>query len=155
MDSLNYGLVAEKLGVTLKNIAQNTAAIIIDGQVFRVDTLTTNEKTVSFKTHCHSLLPFQFQDESSYVLKETLTTANLIDFVYNYTTNKLARHLRNDRNVKHSHFYRPINSQSDENYCPGVEEKHLSKKFDFIEVATLSAQNFTDFVSESHRVSFS
>lgn len=34
MDSFNYGLVAEKLGVDLKHAAQNTAAVIIDGQVY-------------------------------------------------------------------------------------------------------------------------
>lgn len=34
MDSLSYGLVAEKLGISLRNVAQNTAAVIIDGQVF-------------------------------------------------------------------------------------------------------------------------
>lgn len=34
MDSFNYGLVAEKLGVDLKHAVQNTAAVIIDGQVY-------------------------------------------------------------------------------------------------------------------------
>lgn len=33
MDSFNYGLVAEKLGVSLKHAVQSTTAVIIDGQV--------------------------------------------------------------------------------------------------------------------------
>lgn len=36
MDSFNYGLVAEKLGVPLKHAVHSTAAIIIDGQVFEM-----------------------------------------------------------------------------------------------------------------------
>lgn len=35
MDSLNYGLIAEKLGISLKSVAHNTAAVIIDSEVFR------------------------------------------------------------------------------------------------------------------------
>lgn len=34
MDSFSYGIVAEKLGVDLKHAVQNTAAIIVDGQVY-------------------------------------------------------------------------------------------------------------------------
>lgn len=34
MDSLNYELVAEKLGISLRNTAQNTAAVIIDSEVY-------------------------------------------------------------------------------------------------------------------------
>lgn len=33
MDSFNYGLVAERLGLPLKYAEQRTAAVIIDGQV--------------------------------------------------------------------------------------------------------------------------
>lgn len=36
MDSFNYGLVAEKLGIPLKSVVQNTAAVIVDGKVLEL-----------------------------------------------------------------------------------------------------------------------
>lgn len=130
MDSLNYGIVAEKLGISLKNFAQSTAAIIVDGQVFEE---ITKNKLVFLNIHSYVF----FQDESSYVLKETLSTTNLIDFVYNYTTNKVSRHLRHDQNIKHSHFYRSVNSQNDQN----AEHKKSSRKFESIAIPTISSEN--------------
>lgn len=96
---------------------------------------------------------YRFQDESSYVLKETLTTSSLIDFVYNYTMNKLPRHLRHDGNAKHSHFYSPINSQSDENYHPNIDQKNPSRILEPITIASISSENFTNFISDPYRVS--
>lgn len=146
MDSLNYGLVAEKLGISLKKFAQSTAAIIIDGQVF--EEITIN------KLYKHLFLYiYFFQDESSYVLKDTLSTTNLIDFVYNYTTNKVSRHLRHDQNIKHSHFYRSVNSQNDQNYNFNAEQRKSNRKFESIAIPTISSENFTNFLSEPHKVS--
>lgn len=153
------------MGIRLKGVAQNTAAIIIDGQVFWLEKyflflihFFRVWHVSSWKNFAFEILTFNqffcyFQDESSYVLKDTLTTVNLIDFVYNYTSNKLTRHLRHDSNAKHSHFYRSVNSQNDENYHPNVDDRFSPKKFDFIEMPILSSENFTDFISEPSRVS--
>lgn len=124
MDSLNYGLVAEKLGVSLKHAVQSTAAVIIDGQ-----------------------------DESSYVLNAALTTTNLIDFVYNFTTNKLVRHLRHDNNAKHSHFFNATNSQNFENYQPRFDRNTVSQKMETISIPILSSENFKNAIFDPHRVS--
>lgn len=144
MDSLNYGLIAEKLGISLKNLPQSTAAIIVDGQVF---------EEISKNKLLFISIPLLFQDESSYVLKDTLSTTNLIDFVYNYTTNKVSRHLRHDQNIKHSHFYRSVNSQNDQNYHFNAEQRKSNRKFESIAIPTISSENFTNFLSEPHKVS--
>lgn len=94
-----------------------------------------------------------FQDESSYVLKEPLTTSNLIDFVHNYTTHKLTRHLRNDGNAKHSHFYSSVNSQSSENYYSDFDQKNPTRKIETIAISVLSSENFVEWISDPHRVS--
>lgn len=93
------------------------------------------------------------QDESSYVLNDTLTTTNLIDFVYNYSTKKLMRHLRHDREAKHSHFYRSTKSQCDDNYDPSVGQQNFNRKFEPITITTISSGNFTSFIADPHRVS--
>lgn len=49
MDSLNYALVAEKLGIPLKFVVQNTAAVIIDGQVNEVISLIISDVSTSDK----------------------------------------------------------------------------------------------------------
>lgn len=124
MDSLNYGLVAEKLGVSLKQAVQSTAAVIVDGQ-----------------------------EESSYILNEALTTTNLIDFVYNFTTKKLVRHLRHDSHANHSHFFNATNSQNFENYQPSIDRNDVSRKMETVSIATLSSENFTNAIFDAHRVS--
>lgn len=43
MDSLNYGLVAERLGVSLRRAVQSTAAIIIDSQVVNLCIPSTDD----------------------------------------------------------------------------------------------------------------
>ncbi|XP_031632179.1 thioredoxin domain-containing protein 11 [Contarinia nasturtii] len=122
MDSLVYPLVAEKLGISLKSALQNTVAVIVDGK-----------------------------DESSYVLKDNLSTMNLIDFVYNYTMNKLSRHLRHDGYTKkHSYFYNSVNNQSDQSN-PNVDRKYTDRNFKTITVSTISSENFTNFISEPQR----
>lgn len=35
MDSFTYGLIAEKLGISLKTSVQNTVAVLIDAQVIQ------------------------------------------------------------------------------------------------------------------------
>lgn len=124
MDSLSYGLVAEKLGVSIKHAVQSTAAVIIDGQ-----------------------------EESSYVLNEALTTTNLIDFVHNFTTKKLARHLRHDNHAKHSHFFNATDSKNFENYQPSFDRHNVSQKMETISIAILSSENFTNAIFDPHRVS--
>lgn len=126
MDSLNYELVAEKLGVSLKNAAQSTAAVIVDGQ-----------------------------EESSYILNESLTTTNLIDFVYNFTMKKLVRHLRHVSHAKHSHFFNATNSQNFENFHPNIDRNNVSQKMEAVSIAILSSENFTDSIFDAHRVSTS
>lgn len=86
------------------------------------------------------------QDETSYVLKEPVTTSNLIDFVYNFTTNKLDRHLRNDDTSNHSHYYNPVDTHSSKNY-------HPQRVFESITLPTISSANFTDFIWEKNKVS--
>lgn len=94
-----------------------------------------------------------FQDESSYVLNEALTTTNLIDFVHNFTMKKLVRHLRHDNNAKHSHFFNATNSQNIENYQPTIDRRNISRKMETVSIAILSSENFTDVISDRHRVS--
>lgn len=49
MDSLNYGLVAEKLGVSVRHAVQSTAAIIIDSQVSNL-CITSTDDNRNYKT---------------------------------------------------------------------------------------------------------
>lgn len=67
--------------------------------------------------------------------------------------NKVTRHLRHDQNTKHSHFYRSVNSQSELNYHPNIDQKITKRKFESIAIPTISAENFTNILSEPHRVS--
>lgn len=46
-----------------------------------------------------------FQNESSYVLQDSVTTENLISFVSDFKINKLARHLRGNANISHSYYF--------------------------------------------------
>lgn len=155
MDSLNYELIAEKLGISLRSTSQNTAAIIIDSQVnpIRFELAPNIGKSVCPRKYLtNSWISSFSQDESSYVLKEAVNTLNLIDFVYNYTTNKLPRHLRHDARAKHSHFYNHVNSQSESHHLNG-DPKNSTRRFESISISTLSSENFTDFISEPHLVS--
>lgn len=90
---------------------------------------------------------FYSQDESSYVLKEALTTANLIDFVHNFTMKKLTRHLRHDNHAKHSHFYKATKSQVE------TDKNGVNRKVETVSIAILSAENFSDIIFDPHRVS--
>lgn len=105
------------------------------------------------KAETISIFQCSFQDESSYVLNEALTTTNLIDFVYNYTTKKIMRHLRHDNNAKHSHFFNATNSQNFENYQPTIDRNNVSRKMETVSIAILSSENFTNVIFDPHRVS--
>lgn len=88
------------------------------------------------------------------MLKDELSTMSLVDFVYNFTMEKLSRHLRHDGNTKHSYFYSSVNIQSDQNYNPNMNQINLSRNFEPVAITTISSKNFTDFISEPHRVSW-
>lgn len=67
--------------------------------------------------------------------------------------NKLERYLRHDGNAKHSHFYSSLNSQNDENYHPNVGQNNPNRRLVPITIPTISSKNFTNFITEPHRVS--
>lgn len=97
---------------------------------------------------------FSFQDESSYVLKKPLTTINLIDFVYNFTMKKLTRHLRHDNNAKHSHFFNATNNNHNSVKDSQFDENdNVDRKMESITITILSSENFTNVISDPHRVS--
>lgn len=71
----------------------------------------------------------------------------------NFTTNKLDRHLKSDINSKHSHFYSPDNKQSKSNYHPYVDQNIPQRKVEFVELETISSENFVEFIWQANKVS--
>lgn len=82
-----------------------------------------------------------------------MTTSNLIDFVQNFTTNKLDRHLKSDTNSKHSHFYSPDNKRSKSNYYPYIDQNIPQPKLEFVELQMISSENFIEFIWQANKVS--
>lgn len=79
-----------------------------------------------------------------------MTTANLIDFVHNFTVQKLDRYLRSDDHPNHSHFHRsPVDKHSSRNFHPNVP------KYESVSLTTISSTNFTQYIWEKDKVSHS
>lgn len=126
MDSSQYAVFAERLGVDLRRTHERTAAVILDSE-----------------------------NESSYVLQEPITTRNLIHFVSEYADSKLNRYLRNNANITHSYFYdnvRPYNvhlsRRSDQQQKPNGHRRSQS-----IAVREISSHDFDSDLLETSKVS--
>lgn len=111
---------------------------------------------------------FRFQNESTYVLKNSITTVKLINFIHNFTNNKLHRHLRHNSNLTHSHFYNDEKHYNMEYYHQEDAKKNETLnensekirrntnngQIKFISIKEINAKNFEQHVLKSNKVCF-
>lgn len=87
-------------------------------------------------------------------MDEPLTTNNLIDFVHNFTFNKLNRHLRHNANLRHSHHFDSVKNQSEEHYHPTItENSSFGQKIKSISLRELSSDTFEEFIMNTNKAS--
>lgn len=153
MDSLAYEIVAEKLGVNLNDFDHKTVAVIVDSEV----SLQVMAEWCSFIQHAN----YPFQNESTYVLKNSVTTIKLMNFVYEFSTNKLSRHLRNSSDLTQSFYFNNIHHYNIQYYDgPTPVEKDApteqlplgAKTVASVSLKEVHSGNFAQQVLESNKV---
>lgn len=84
-----------------------------------------------------------------------LSTRRLIDFVHDFSHNKLNRHLRHSANLTHAHHFDDGKCHTDEYYDPRSVKNWQSfgQSLRPVSLRELSSLEFTDFVFKQNKVS--
>lgn len=77
-----------------------------------------------------------------------------MNFIHEFTTFKLNRHLRNSANISHSHYFNEIHNHNDEYYHPELSENSQSfgKILQAVQLIEMSSENFVDYILRSNKV---
>lgn len=119
VDSTVYFTFAERLGIDVRRFEDKSVAVILD-----------------------------HENESTYSMKEVLNSDNLIDFVYNFTTRKLTRHLKADATVGQSESNN--NLIQNHHSSPSVDGGS-NKIFKRIGIREINSNNFGENVMLSNK----
>lgn len=131
-----YHTFAERLGIDVLQASKKSAAIIVDHEVCL---LSISFEFVQYLVNCS-------QNESTYTLNEPITSDSLVDFVYNFTTNNLTRHLKT---TAISQSKQPLSFEN------SVPEKSSIKRRSSrtIRLRDIDSAGFNDHVLLSNKVS--
>lgn len=77
-----------------------------------------------------------------------------MNFIHEFTTNKLNRHLRNNANISQSHYFNDNNNHNDEYYHPKLNENTQSfgKILQAVQLNEMSSDNFVEYIIKSNKV---
>lgn len=77
-----------------------------------------------------------------------------MNFIHDYTTNKLTRHLRNNANISQSHYFNDINHHNDEYYHPEVSgnTQSIGKGLQAVQLSEMSSENLVEYIMKSNKV---
>lgn len=76
-----------------------------------------------------------------------------MNFIYEFTTHKLSRHLRNNANISQSHYFNDTNNHNDEYYHPKLNEQSFGNILKAVQLIEMSSDNFVDYIMKSNKVS--
>lgn len=77
-----------------------------------------------------------------------------MNFIHEFHTRKLNRHLRNSANISQSHYFNDINNHNDEYYHPELNENTQSfgKVLQAVQLIEMSSDNFVEYIMSSNKV---